>query len=283
MDRATWSERAGAAGPPLTQSELDDLRGLGDPISLDEVRDIYVPLSGLLHPLATQVERPPFLVGIAGSVAVGKSTIARLLRLLLSRWPKRPRVELVTTDGFLHPNAILQERGIMNRKGFPESYDRRALLRFVTDLKAGASDVSAPVYSHLAYDIVTGQRQSLRHPDIVILEGLNVLQPAPSGRQAVGDFFDFSIYIDADTDDIRHWYIERFLALRRTAFADPSSYFHRYATLPDDAAVRQASRIWRDINEVNLIFNILPTRSRAQLILRKGPNHAVEKVLLRRG
>lgn len=280
MDRATWSARAGVATPPLTQDELDDLRGLCDPISLDEVRDVYLPLSRLLHPMASRIERP-FLVGIAGSVAVGKSTIARLLRLLLSRWPERPRVELVPTDGFLYPNAVLHERGLMSRKGFPESYDRRTLLRFVTDLKGDVQEVMACVYSHVAYDIVPGERQILRRPDIVILEGLNVLQPAPPGRSAIADYFDFSIYVDARTDDIRRWYIERFLALRRTAFADPSSYFHRYAELSDAAAEGRADRIWHDINEANLVSNILPTRSRADLILRKGPDHAVDKVLLR--
>lgn len=309
LDRAAWRTLRDSTPPHLTADELDALRSLGDPISMDEVRDVYLPLSRLLnlHVAATQrlhqVVRTflgrqdgedardagsraslatPFVIGIAGSVAVGKSTAARLLRTLLARWPDHPRVELVPTDGFLHPNAVLAERGLMARKGFPESYDRRALLRFVSEVKAGAPEVSAPVYSHLSYDIVPGQTRTVRRPDILVLEGLNVLQPPLPGRLAVSDFFDFSIYVDAHTDDIRQWYVERFLALRGTAFADPASYFHRYATLSDTGAVEEANRIWREINEVNLVENILPTRARASLVLRKAADHAVHGVRLRK-
>ena len=228
----------------------------------------------------------PFLIGLAGSVAVGKSTIARVLRELLARWPHHPRVDLVTTDGFLLPTRVLEERGLMRRKGFPESYDVRALVAFVRDLKAGTDRVTSPVYSHLAYDIVPGAETLIEQPDIVIVEGLNVLQTGPLGlgqpRVFVSDFFDFTVYVDAETEDVRGWYVERFLALRGTAFADPSSYFHRYASLSDAEAVATALGIWAEINEPNLLQNILPTRDRADLVLRKGKDHAVEEVLLRK-
>jgi type I pantothenate kinase len=226
------------------------------------------------------------VIGIAGSVAVGKSTTARIVQALLSRWPGHPAVDLVTTDGFLFPNRVLEERGLMRRKGFPESYDVRRLLQFVSDLKAGRADVRGPVYSHLVYDIVPGAETVVRQPDIVIIEGLNVLQGGsgrgPSNRVFVSDFFDFSIYVDAEAAHVRQWYLERFFTLRNTAFQEPASYFHRYARLSDAEAEALASGLWRDINEVNLRENILPTRERARLVLRKGRDHSVEEVRLRK-
>ena len=231
--------------------------------------------------------KTPFVIGVAGSVAVGKSTTARLLKELLSRWPGTPEVELITTDGFLYPNAELERRNLLQRKGFPESYNRRALLRFVAEVKSGKAEVAAPVYSHLTYDIVPGDHVVVRQPDVLIVEGLNVLQ-APrlqeDGRSglAVSDFFDFSVYVDAHLDDIRQWYVERFLRLRQTAFADPDSYFHRYAVLSDEQARDTAARIWAQINEVNLRENVLPTRSRATLVLAKGKDHGVRRIRLRK-
>lgn len=302
LDRTDWAKLREQTPLPLTADELEQLRGLGDEVDLDEVRDIYLPLSRLLNLrvsataqlhratetfLGALPERTPFVIGIAGSVAVGKSTIARLMRLLLARWPEHPRVELVTTDGFLLPNAELERRGLMQRKGFPESYDRRALLRFVAALKSGAQEVTAPVYSHLTYDIVPGKRTVLKHPDIVLLEGLNVLQPArprPTGvtELAVSDFFDFSIYVDAPERDVRRWYVTRFLRLRETAFRDPASYFRRYAELDHDAAVARAEHLWDSINGPNLTQNILPTRGRAAVVLYKGPDHAVRRIRMRK-
>jgi type I pantothenate kinase len=283
---------------PLREIEIVQLRGLGEPLDLREVAEVYLPLSRLLNLyvggtkalhnvtsefLRERVESTPFVIGVAGSVAVGKSTIARLLRELLARWEHTPRVELVTTDGFLFPNAELERRGLMTRKGFPESYDRRALLRFVSEVKAGAPEVRAPFYSHLAYDIVPDAQVTVRRPDVLIIEGLNVLQPpGPGHRLAVSDLFDFSIYVDARTSDIARWYEERFLKLQRGAFANPRSYFHRYASLTETEARQRAREIWRSINEPNLLQNIRPTRSRASLVLRKSADHTVSSVLLRK-
>jgi type I pantothenate kinase len=298
IDRRSWAELAPSTQLPLTEPELVQLRGLGDRLDTSEVSDVYLPLSRLINLYAggaralhrstseflhAQGAATPFVIGVAGSVAVGKSTTARLLRELLARWDDTPRVELVTTDGFLYPNAVLEERGLMDRKGFPESYDRRALLRFVTNVKSGVPEVRAPFYSHLSYDIVPDAEVVVRRPDILIVEGLNVLQPpTQGGRLAVSDLFDFTVYVDARTSDIANWYVERFLSLQRSAFANPKSYFHRYATLSESDATNQARAIWAAINEPNLVQNVLPTRARASLVLRKGGNHAVTSVLLRK-
>jgi type I pantothenate kinase len=298
LDRADWAALAPSMPAPLRETEIVQLRGLGEPLDLREVAEVYLPLSRLLNLyvgatkslhdatsefLGERVEGTPFVIGVAGSVAVGKSTIARLLRELLARWDRTPRVELVTTDGFLFPNAELERRGLMARKGFPESYDRRALLRFVSEVKAGAAEVRAPFYSHLAYDIVPDAQVTVRRPDVLIVEGLNVLQPpAPGHRLAVSDLFDFTIYVDARTSDIARWYEERFLKLQRGAFSNPRSYFHRYASLTEDEARQRAREIWKSINEPNLLQNIRPTRSRASLVLRKSADHTVSSVLLRK-
>jgi type I pantothenate kinase len=285
------------------------LQGINEKVSIAEVETIYLPLSRFLNLhvaaiqtlhtstdtfLGTLPHPTPYVIGIAGSVAVGKSTFARILRALLGRWPAHPRVDLVTTDGFLYPNATLEARGILGRKGFPESYDVRRLVDFMADVKAAAGPVLAPVYSHPSYDIVPGEFQTVDRPDIVIVEGLNVLQTgdvrtdgratARDGRPRVfvSDFFDFSIYLDADEDDIERWYVERFLTLRETVFRDPRSYFHRYASLDREQAIRTAQGIWADINGVNLVENIMPTRERARLLLEKGPDHAVRRVRLKR-
>jgi type I pantothenate kinase len=298
VDRDEWAALAGDVAQPLTELELVQLRGLGEPLDMQEVDDVYVPLSRLLNLYAENAKnlhaatrgflhrRSPsttFVIGIAGSVAVGKSTIARLLRELLARWESTPRVELVTTDGFLFSNAELERRGIADRKGFPESYDRRALLRFVSRVKSGAPEVRAPFYSHRNYDIVPDAEVVVRQPDILIVEGLNVLQPAgPKNALTLADLFDFSIYVDARTTDIQHWFEERFLALQAGAFTDPRSFFHRFAGLSSEEATEFAGRIWTEINEPNLLENVLPTRSRATLVLRKGADHTVQKVLLRK-
>ncbi|HZC26590.1 MAG TPA: type I pantothenate kinase [Actinopolymorphaceae bacterium] len=351
LDRVAWARLAEQTPLPLSAAELDRLRGLGDEIDMDEVREVYLPLSRLLNLYvratgalhrATQTflnspgptsparsspgptsparnspgptfpgptspgrnspgrlllggedgtnglpPRTPFVIGIAGSVAVGKSSVARLLRELLARWLDHPRVALVTTDGFLLPNAELERRGLLARKGFPESYDQRALLRFVVDVKSGAPVVTAPVYSHLRYDIVPDGQLEVDAPDILLVEGLNVLAPARTrgdGRRglAVSDFFDFSIYLDASPADVREWYISRFLTLCETAFRDEASYFRRYADLSHDEAVAQAGSLWDTINGPNLEQNIAPTRGRATLVLHKGPDHAVTRVRLRK-
>jgi type I pantothenate kinase len=298
IDRADWSALAPSVPSPLTETEIVQLRGLGEPLDMREVAEVYLPLSRLLNlyvggaqTLRDQTSRflrepgsaTPFVIGVAGSVAVGKSTIARLLRELLTRWEGTPRVELVTTDGFLFPTAELERRGLLERKGFPESYDRRALLRFVSEVKAGAAEVVAPFYSHLVYDIVPDAQITVRRPDVLIVEGLNVLQPpAPGHGLAVSDLFDFTVYVDARTSDIARWYEERFLKLQRGAFANPNSYFHRYASLSESEARTRASEIWRSINEPNLLQNIRPTRSRATLVLRKSSDHTVSSVLLRK-
>ncbi|MWK35959.1 type I pantothenate kinase [Actinomadura sp. J1-007] len=298
LSRDAWRALRENTPLPLTSGELEALRGLRDPIDLTEVEEVYLPLSRLLNLfvqsdgglrdtvsgfLGEPVQPTPFIIGVAGSVAVGKSTTSRLLRTLLARWPEHPSVELVTTDSFLYPNAVLSERGIMDRKGFPESYDRRALVRFVSSIKAGAAEYDIPVYSHLEYDVVPGASQTVRRPDILIVEGLNVLQAPPAGQLGVSDFFDFSIYVDARVEDIRQWYVDRLFALRRTAFTDPRSYFHKYAhELDEDETAAFAQRIWRDVNEINLVSNILPTRARATLVLHKDRDHAVQRVRLRR-
>ncbi|MFM6973570.1 MAG: type I pantothenate kinase [Agromyces sp.] len=298
IERSAWSELAPSTPLPLTETEIVRLRGLSTPLDMTEVNDVYRPLSRLLSLyvensrelhgttsafLGERDASTPFVIGIAGSVAVGKSTVARLLRVLLSRWDSTPRVELVTTDGFLYPNAELERRGLMQRKGFPESYDRLALLNFVRDVKSGAEEVRAPFYSHLSYDISPNSHITVRRPDVLIVEGLNVLQPASSDQElALSDLFDFTIYVDAETDDIAEWYVERFLALQRGAFANPESYFHRFAELSESEARATALEIWSSINLPNLEQNVLPTRSRARLILQKGRNHSVERVLLRK-
>ncbi|CAN5293545.1 type I pantothenate kinase [soil metagenome] len=298
IDRADWAGLAPSTPLTLTDIDLRKLRGLGDALDLDEMTEVYVPLSRLLNLyvagaratreattafLGQPAQPTPFVIGIAGSVAVGKSTIARVLRELLSRWPDTPRVELVTTDGFLWSNAELERRGLMQRKGFPESYDRRSLLRFVSKVKSGAAEVRAPVYSHLIYDTIPNASAIVHRPDVLIVEGLNVLQPpATSARLAVSDLFDFTIYVDARTSDIEEWYVARFLRLQRGAFADPDSYFHRYASLSEEQATARAREIWHEINGPNLEQNVLPTRARADLVLRKSSNHQVSTVLLRK-
>ena len=296
FDRADWASRRGRTPLTLTEDEIEKLSGISVNLDIDMVEETFLPLSRLLNLyvqgsqllssvtdtfLGTQPRTTPFIIGVAGSVAVGKSTIARVLEALLARWPHHPKVDLVTTDGFLYPNAVLQERGLMERKGFPESYDRAALLEFVAMAAAGEEHIEIPVYSHIRYDIVEGEPRVISQPDILIVEGLNVLQAGDSGA-FVSDYFDFSIFVDADIEDIQRWYIDRFLALQQTAFTQPDAYFRRYSELSHDEAVEVARKIWETINAVNLKENILPTRDRASLILEKASDHSVRRVRLRR-
>ncbi|MGA9873189.1 MAG: type I pantothenate kinase [Rhodococcus sp. (in: high G+C Gram-positive bacteria)] len=297
FDRAQWRTLRQSTPLVLTEEELVGLRGLGEQIDLDEVAEVYLPLARLIHLQVAARQRlfaatatflgekhpdrqVPFVIGVAGSVAVGKSTTARVLQALLARWDHHPRVDLVTTDGFLYSTAELMRRGILHRKGFPESYDRRKLLRFVTEVKSGSEEVAAPVYSHVSYDIVKDQLHMVRQPDILIVEGLNVLQTGP--RLMVSDLFDFSIYVDARIEDIEAWYVKRFLALRKTSFADPDAHFHHYANLSDHDARNAAEDLWHTINLPNLVDNILPTRPRATMVLRKDNDHTINRLRLRK-
>jgi type I pantothenate kinase len=302
FSRAEWATRRGDTPMTLTRDEVTRLRSMHDRLDMAEVEDIYLPMSRLFSMyvaatqrlfraqtrfLGTEDAKMPYIIGIGGSVAVGKSTTSRVLQALLSRWPNVPKVDLVTTDGFLFPNAILERENLMDKKGFPDSYDIASLRRFLSDIKAGRRPVRAPVYSHLVYDVVPNLWIEIDRPDILIVEGLNVLQTAalprdPLGMPFVSDFFDFSVYIEADERVLQRWYVNRFLALRGTAFSDPKSYFHRYANLTDEEAVATATAIWARINLVNLHQNILPTRPRADLILTKGENHRIERVALRK-
>jgi len=301
--REQWSKLRESTPLPLSEQELASLRGVNEKVSLDEVSQIYLPLSRLLNLYVAKKQelyrvasafhgnhtrQVPYIIGVAGSVAVGKSTVSRIIQALLARWSNHPRVELIATDGFLYPNRILASRGLMQRKGFPESYDRRGLLRFLAEVKSGNPEVSAPVYSHVKYDIVSGEYQVIHQPDILIVEGLNVLQtvlesnPRQGPRLFVSDFFDFSVYVDAMEEDVKSWYIERFLTLRETSFQDRDAYFHRYASFSQKEAIETASEIWDDINAPNLHENIEPTKFRADLILEKGPNHSIQRVNLRK-
>jgi type I pantothenate kinase len=297
-DRHTWADLAPKAPLPLSETDIARVRSVGDMLDASEVVEVYQPLARLLalyvegarhlHSLTRQflgddISHTPFVIGVAGSVAVGKSTTSRVLQELLSRNPDTPRVALVATDGFLLPLAELQKKGLLERKGFPESYDTRALLRFVSQIKSGVASVSAPVYSHLSYDRVPSEMVEIQQPDILIIEGLNVLAPpATSSALAVSDLFDFGIYVDARTPDIARWYEDRFLQLQQGAFQNPESYFHRYAMLAEDEARLAARSIWSRINEPNLVHNILPTKPRASLILHKEADHRIHKILLRR-
>lgn len=303
FSRDEWAALRASTPLPLTETDLATLRGINDSVSLDEVANIYLPLSRLLNLYVAAIQnlhkatdtflghlpaKVPYIIGIAGSVAVGKSTMARILQALLSRWPDHPKVDLITTDGFLFPTSVLEKRGLVNRKGFPESYDQRHLVQFLSAIKSGEPAVPAPVYSHLIYDIIPGAVQTVCHPDVLIVEGLNVLQSGPPRRNSrgsgifVSDFFDFSIYIDAEEEIIESWYVARFHKLRETVFRNPDSYFNRYAGFTVDESTEKARSIWREINGPNLRENIQPTRERAQLILRKGADHLVQEVRLRK-
>lgn len=295
--RTEWSRLRGETPMTLREEDIAELSGITEALSMKEVEEVYLPLSRFLNLhiaavqdlhrvtsrfLGTLAPKVPYVIAIAGSVSVGKSTTARVLRTLLSRWPDHPRVDLVTTDGFLFPNATLRERSLMERKGFPESYDRPRLVRFIADLKSGVSPLKAPVYSHLQYDILPDTWHTVENPDIVILEGLNVLQSGTAHSVFVSDFVDFSIYVDAAEEELEGWFMHRFQTLRETAFRDPASFFHSLATMPDDEALALARNAWTNINLANLHENILPTRERAKLILEKGRSHVIERVLLRR-
>ena len=299
IERADWKELAKNSPTPLSEEELKNIRGLGDLLDMREVSEVFLPVSQLLSIYAKGAQqvhqstvdfygdraaRTPFIIGVAGSVAVGKSTVSRLLVELMKRWEGIPKVELVTTDGFLYPNAELERRGLMGRKGFPESYDRKRLLQFVADIKSGRSDVEVPVYSHLTYDIIEGESVKITNPDVLIVEGLNVLQPPAIGQEvALSDYFDFSIYIDAEVENIEKWYLSRFSQLWQTAFTNPVSYFHPLTRdLTEAQAMDRARGFWRDINLKNLRENIEPTRNRATLVMQKGDEHRVERVLLRK-
>ena len=297
FSREQWSVLRAQTSLTLTEKELEAARGINDRIDLEEVATVYLPLTRLINLyvaatqslhrvsatfLGTMAPKMPYVIGIAGSVAVGKSTSARILQSLLGRWPEHPRVELITTDGFLYPNAVLEERGLMNRKGFPESYDTKRLLQFVRDVKAGTSEVSAPVYSHVVYDVIADREEIVRQPDILIIEGLNVLQTGSSTTEFVSDYFDFSIYIDAIESDIENWFIERFQTLRKTIFQDPNSFFKHFADLTEEQAISLAHEIWVAINGKNLQENIAPTRARASLVLHKGADHKVNAIHLRK-
>ena len=301
FSRKEWASLRNAEPMTLTPGELVSLQGINEDLSMDEVSEIYLPLSRLLNfyisnsfsrqavlsKFLGKSQKIPYIIGIAGSVAVGKSTTARVLQALLTRWPEHRKVALVTTDGFLYPNKCLEERGIMNKKGFPQSYNLKKLINFVADIKSGQAEVKAPVYSHLVYDIVENEEIVIDSPDILILEGLNVLQGAINYTQAhnrvfVSDYVDFSIYVDADLSLLHQWYVNRFLKFRAGAFSDPNSYFKHYSKLPEQEAISIANRLWRDINELNLVENILPTRERASLILTKGEDHKVDYVQLRK-
>ena len=301
FSRKEWASLRNSEPMTLTPEELISLQGINEDLSMDEVSEIYLPLSRLLNfyisnsfsrqavlsKFLGKSQKIPYIIGIAGSVAVGKSTTARVLQALLTRWPEHRKVALVTTDGFLYPNKCLEERGIMNKKGFPQSYNLKKLINFVADIKSGQAEVKAPVYSHLVYDIVENEEIVIDSPDILILEGLNVLQGAVNYTQAhnrvfVSDYVDFSIYVDADLSLLHQWYVNRFLKFRAGAFSDPNSYFKHYSKLSEQEAISIANRLWRDINELNLVENILPTRERASLILTKGEDHKVDYVQLRK-
>lgn len=297
IEREDWSSLYDQSRLAISPERFESLKGINERISMDEVEDIYLPLTKLINLqvaaaqqlrattasfLRKKADKVPYIIGIAGSVAAGKSTTARLLQALLSQYEEHPQVEIVTTDGFLYPNRILEAKGIMNRKGFPQSYDTKRLIQFLTDIKAGQAEVHAPVYSHLSYDIVPDETIKVERPDILILEGINVLQVSREASVFVSDFFDFSIYVEAQDLDLEKWYVERFLLLRDTAFRDPTSYFHRYAALTEKEAINRARTIWRDINQVNLNKNILPTKGRAKLILSKDTDHRIRNIHLRK-